>query len=76
MLGSWARIVTAAFIYVGILISIMRMVAKGIWTWKGTFVSGGAERVIWFLGMVLMALLVQEGAEVNRGPPVEQNKID
>ena len=43
---------------------------------KGTFVSGGAERVIWFLGMVLMVLLVQEGAEVNPGPPVEQNKTD
>jgi hypothetical protein len=59
MLGSWARIPTAAFIYVGILISIMRMMTKGRWTWKGTFVSGEAERVIWFLGMVLMVLLVQ-----------------
>jgi len=29
MLSSWARIPTAAFIYVGILRSIVRMVAKG-----------------------------------------------
>jgi hypothetical protein len=76
MLGFWARIPAAAFIYVGILISIVQMMAEGRWTWKGTFVSGGAERVIWFLGMVLMVLLVQEGAEVNPGPLVKQNKND
>jgi hypothetical protein len=39
-------------------------------------VSGGAKSVIWFLGMLLMVLLVEEGAEVNPGPPVDQNKID
>jgi hypothetical protein len=44
--------------------------------WKETFVSGGAERVIWFLGIVLMVLPVEEGADVNPGPPVEQSKTD
>lgn len=76
MLSSWARTPTTAFIYVGILTSIMRMVAKGRWAWKGTLVSGGAERVIWFLGTVLMVLLVEEGAEVNPGPSVEQNETN
>jgi len=76
MLGSWTRIPTAAFIYVDILISIVRMMAEGRWTWKGTFVGGAAERVIWFLGMVLMVLLVEEGAGVNTCPLVEQKKTD
>jgi len=52
------------------------MVAKGKWAWKGTLVSGGTERVIWFLGTVSMVLLVEEAAEVNPGASVQQNETD
>jgi hypothetical protein len=52
------------------------MMAKGRWTLTGTLESGGAEREIWFWGMVQMVLLVEDGAEVNPGPPVEQDKTD
>jgi hypothetical protein len=31
---------------------------------------------IWFLGLVIMVLLVTGGVELNPGPPVDQGKTD
>jgi hypothetical protein len=45
-------------------------------TWKRMLENGEVESASWFMGIVLMVLLVVTGVEVNPGRPAEQVKID